>query len=641
MVGRLTVDLGRMKLAVLRHSLHGPRLERLSWGVLFGVAGIAATVWTGLTTFDVPGLGGDLLAGAFLLWGLGWALGPILFTGEDTTLRPEHFRSLPVTARRLAVGLLGASFVGVPVIVSLLAFTALVAYGARLGPGAAAVAVPATLLQLLLVVVVSRLVTAALRTVVRSQLSAALSAVVTGAVMAFFVSGWFVFVNLGDLTERGVPRAVATAVRVAPSGWVVVTVDAAAEGRWVLAAGALAGMALLTVAAFLAWSVLLRRRLTTRPATGRGRVRLAAPAAWAASPVGGVVRKELLTWRRDYTRGGFVYFAFFYSVFVCLYPLTAGVDIALPLVGVVFVVTATGSTANLYGADGSALWLTLTRPGAARADVRGRQLAWLAVTAPIALLSTLVAVAATGLWATLPGATALVVAVLGAGAGLTVLHSVYRPTAMVDPHKRGDDMFDHSIDWSQFMLLLVALVVVTAPVWGLVWLAVRQQAIWPQWAALGAAVPLAVACYLGFGALAHRRLAARGPELLNLLRHGRAPERARPEPGQGAKGTLDALPARSQAGFYLVGFVGVIALFPQGLVPLVRSLVEDDPDPVWFLALFLPDPWRWVVIAVMTTVGAVGTGYAASRYLAARRAVTLPSSAQPPDRPGGAARRGS
>jgi ABC-2 type transport system permease protein len=61
------------------------------------------------------------------LWGLGWALGPTLFTGEDTTLRPEHFRSLPITTRRLAVGLLGASFVGVPVIVSLLAFTALVA----------------------------------------------------------------------------------------------------------------------------------------------------------------------------------------------------------------------------------------------------------------------------------------------------------------------------------------------------------------------------------------------------------------------------------------------------------------------------------------------------------------------------------
>lgn len=74
--------------------------------------------------------------------------------------------------------------------------------------------------------------------------------------------------------------------------------------------------------------------------------------------------------------------------------------------------------------------------------------------------------AATGPWTTLPGATALVLAVLGTGAGLTVLHSVYRLTAMVDPHKRGDDRFDHSIDWSQFMLLLVALVVVTAPVWG-------------------------------------------------------------------------------------------------------------------------------------------------------------------------------
>jgi ABC-2 type transport system permease protein len=475
------------------------------------------------------------------------------------------------------------------------------------------------LLQLLLVVVVSRLVTGALRTAVRSQLSAALSAVVTGAVMAFFFSGWFVFVNLDDLTERGVPQTVATAARVAPTGWGMVAVEAAAEGRWAVAAGALAGVAALIVCAFLAWALLLERRLTTRRSAGGGRVRAATrPAAWAASPVGGVVRKELLTWRRDYTRGSFLFFAFFYSGFVCLYPLTADVNIALPLIGVVFVLTAAGSTANLYGADGSALWLTLTRPEAARADVRGRQLAWLAVTGPVALLSTLVAVAVTDLWVVLPGALALVVAVLGAGAGLTVLHSVYRPTAMADPHKRGDDMFDHGIEWSQFMALLVGLAVVASPVWGLIWLAIHQQATWPQWAALGVAVPLSVASYLGFGALAYRRLAARGPELLTFLQHGRTAERARPGAKQGT-GTLDALPARSRATVYLAGFVGVIALFPQGLVPLIRSLVEDEPDPVWFLALFLPDPWRWVVIAVMITIGVVGSGYAAARYLAARR----------------------
>jgi len=113
MVGVLISNLSRMKVAVLRHSLHGARLEQLTWGLVFGAAGIAAMLWLSLSDFAVPGLTGDLLAAAFALWGLGWALGPILFTGEDTTLRPEHFRSLPVTARQLAVGLLGASFVGV------------------------------------------------------------------------------------------------------------------------------------------------------------------------------------------------------------------------------------------------------------------------------------------------------------------------------------------------------------------------------------------------------------------------------------------------------------------------------------------------------------------------------------------------
>ena len=36
------------------------------------------------------------------------------------------------------------------------------------------------------------------------------------------------------------------------------------------------------------------------------------------------------------------------------------------------------TASNLYGQDGTALWLTLLAPGSERADVRGRQLAWLA-----------------------------------------------------------------------------------------------------------------------------------------------------------------------------------------------------------------------------------------------------------------------
>jgi ABC-2 type transport system permease protein len=110
-----------MKLAVLRHNFDAQRRTRLSGGIVFGLVAIALTLWISLLRFDQPSLSSDLLAIVYGVWALGWALGPVVFGGEDTTLLPEHFQLLPLTPRQLATGLLGASFVSVPVAVSLLA----------------------------------------------------------------------------------------------------------------------------------------------------------------------------------------------------------------------------------------------------------------------------------------------------------------------------------------------------------------------------------------------------------------------------------------------------------------------------------------------------------------------------------------
>ncbi|WP_262287062.1 hypothetical protein [Micromonospora sp. MA102] len=42
----------------------------------------------------------------------------------------------------------------------------------------------------------------------------------------------------------------------------------------------------------------------------------------------------------------------------------------------------------LYSSDGTALWQTLLAPGNERADVRGRQLAWMLVVGPPAVVLT-------------------------------------------------------------------------------------------------------------------------------------------------------------------------------------------------------------------------------------------------------------
>ena len=104
----------------------------------------------------------------------------------------------------------------------------------------------------------------------------------------------------------------------------------------------------------------------------------------------------------------------------------------LPYAGPIFVVMAAAMTANLYGTDGTALWLTLMTPGAS--DVRGRQLAWLLVQGPIAVVLGVAFTAVTGgPW---PLILALLAALLGGAAGLIPLVSVYALVPGTDPHRR-------------------------------------------------------------------------------------------------------------------------------------------------------------------------------------------------------------
>ena len=64
--------------------------------------------------------------------------------------------------------------------------------------------------------------------------------------------------------------------------------------------------------------------------------------------------------------------------------------------------------------------------------------------------------------------------------------------------------------------------------------------------------------------------------------------------------------------------VGCIALFPQALVPAAMKL-SGDVARVWFLALYLPEPWQWPTIAFMALVAAGCFAVAWRVYAAARR----------------------
>ena len=92
--------------------------------------------------------------------------------GWRTAGRAEHFALIPVPRRRLAADLLGAAFAGITTAVTLLAFISLVVFGARLGVLPALVGVPAVVLQLVLVVLLSRLAVTGFGQAVRRLMAA-------------------------------------------------------------------------------------------------------------------------------------------------------------------------------------------------------------------------------------------------------------------------------------------------------------------------------------------------------------------------------------------------------------------------------------------------------------------------------------
>jgi len=624
----------RMKLAMFRNSLQGDYLGRLFWSAMFGLAAVYFTYHFGVFGNGPVLVNREKLALLYGIWTIGWIFGPVLFSGEDKTLLPEHYRSVPISSGLLARGLLSASLFGMPAFVSLLAFVTLVVYAVQTGGIASAiVSIPAVLLQLLFVLAVSRVVTGLLRRLVRSQASSVLSNAVVGAIMAFFVTGWFLLaLDFGQIAGE-LSGAVAFLLNAVPTNWAIQAVDAAEDGRWAHALGYLAGMALLVWLLLGAWAVLLRKRLTSSAGKPRLRVRRANRGSvfrLFAGPVGAVVRKERIAWSRDYTRSGFVYFALFYSVFLTAYPAVAGIPAGLPWTAALFVMTAAGATANLYGADGSALWMSLVAPRSERADVRGRQIAWLIVVAPVAFVLTVATVWIGGQGWSLPLALTSTFAALGGASGLVVLNSVYRLQPMIDAHKRGDDMFDHPLSGWQFITVMLALAILVAPPFALTLTGLRLGLEWLQWVGTAASIGFGVLYYRWLGRLAIKKLEKSGPELLHLMLHMNkaTPADSVPDSANSAdsavKPTVEMIMMRlsvaDQFRLIFCGWIGMIALIPQGLVPLVIKL-QGGGERSWFLALYMPSRWQWPVIGIMVCGGLLAIGYAVSAFLAKKKEV--------------------
>jgi ABC-2 type transport system permease protein len=600
----------RMNLAMQHDALKGARLFWASVAILLALGTAALSV----IKIHQPVVLVDLAAAAFAAWTLILALAPV-FGGGGRGIRPEHFALLPLPPRRLALGLLGAAVVGLAPAIALVAFAALAVYGFQLGflPGLAGVL--AAFLHLLLGVLLARLVYAGMGAAMQTRLGMEIVALMFALFLAVLSVGWFVIEpvagQINQILAEGWPPPIAAFFRLLPSGWGWLAVEAASRGDWGRVVFIFLGFMGLIGGLFLLWTALMARSPAQKPASyavrGRSSIRRAAsPLRLPPTPVSAVIAKELRAWLRDPWRALNLRIAFWTGLLIGVIPLLIGWVDLLPFVGVLIVLIGGGVSGNLYAGDGSALWLTLLTPCAARVDVRARQWAWLLIFAPASILATVIFTLLSGQPWAWPLALSLLFATLGGAAGLALLFSVRFPSPGLDPllRKNPMDSSGGTLNESFFLPWLAALAGLPAVV--VVWLGYRLENPLLQRAGLPVGIVSGAGFAWGLGRIAYRRLEESGPELLNLLLKGPATQEITGEKSISDK-AWNELPIWKKVIVWICGALFWIPLSIQGILPIVLKLNgvvgASLPWRTWILAFNVPVDIQWPVIIAMLALG--------------------------------------
>ncbi len=414
-----------MRAAVTRRQTTGKRAVGTLLLVLFVLLLAVLTLLAGVRQYHYAGAGANVVATLCFGWLLGWVSGPLI-TGDDAALRMDYFKLLPIPARKLGYAMLGAAFADVSLVFSLIAFAALIALGAQAGPAAALTGAAATLLDLVLAVVAGQVAIAVFGPVISSRRGRDFAAMLLALVITLLaVASSLVPLVAARLTDGHSP-ALSAVVRILPSGWGAVAVDAASRSDWGLVALSLAGLVALIAVLVLAWPSLLARRLMMAPGgarragRGHGHARghaVAARGILPDTPLGAVLGRELRLYSRSTLRSMLLMISFLVAMVIAVIGAVTGKTGGLPFCGPLFTLIAAACFTNCYGDDGTSLWLTLVVPGAARPDVLGRVWAWFLVVGPAGLLLTVVLTAVSGQgWAwpwVLAGEPALVIGCAG------------------------------------------------------------------------------------------------------------------------------------------------------------------------------------------------------------------------------------
>ncbi len=360
-------------------------------GVLGGLVGGIAVVGLGRLT-DEPGLA--LILGYVAVF-LGWMVVPPSLSALDETLDPRRFELLPLTPRRLTIGLLAAAAVtpgGLGTFVGLLIATVGSFPEWTLIP----VLVLAVAVQLMICLVIARLVTTLLSNLLSSRRTRELVTLGLGLMIGLVAllptllgdpgSGPDIEVTITSL--EWIERLVWL-----PSGALGASVGLASQGEFLQSIGLVGyGMA-ATALIGLAWSASVRRMLTTAPSSGRrGRKRdevsrtLALMPSWlrVGGSVGGMAAKELRYLVRD-NRVRSQLIGSLVPVVAIAFVSRGGIGDSefAPFLatGIAFLIVL-GILSNQFGFDGGSFWAYVVSPAPLASVVRGKNLGWAIVAMP-------------------------------------------------------------------------------------------------------------------------------------------------------------------------------------------------------------------------------------------------------------------
>jgi ABC-2 type transport system permease protein len=508
--GQATRDLHALLVRTRRQELRhgGAAIPGWALAVALGFGGLTAlgTIALGVVGPARSGATATLLAFAFALW-FGGRLAQAAVGESQGVLAPEVFRLLPIPRRRLSRALLLAGLQDPALALCAVAFCALVAYALGQGVAAVLVAVAAVALLAVALGLAATVAGGAWSRGSRGGRDAA-TLLITVAIALLGTASATSPLVIAAVAD-GHAAVLTAIVELLPTGWPSDAVSATIRGDVWRAVAPLAGLVALIAALVAIWPGVLSRRMDDRHARAVhahvGRRRLPTGPAWA------VAAREVRLWTRHQIRIVCALVSAFFGLWPgVLSAINAGGEL-LPFVGAATLLLAAACSVNLYGGDGPWLWATALVPGAARADVRGRQLGWLLVFGPYAVVMTVaLTVVAAQAWAW-PWALACTAALLGAGAGLCVLGSLVAPLPLAEDG-------GPTPAWSvKVHLALPVAALALLPGATLLVLGAVHDDVTLSWAAVPVSIVAGLALAHGLGRMAIHRLRDREPDLIAQL----------------------------------------------------------------------------------------------------------------------------